>query len=184
AYISSRLFMTDYINKEDRQLAASLVRKYFNGEISICNLFDNFPNFENDYKIRALFYRIENKPKTGWLFGVSKSKYKKFLDETYNIIEELESDQLRSKTMKSLFEMLWLQSNNCTEQIQNMGNLIFEVSKMTNNSKKEVVRYLNLLMEKSYIENISTEPLLYQFTLKGKNIKTDSEIEELIKNAT
>lgn len=175
--------MTDDINKSERQLAANLARKYFSGQISKYNLLDNFPSFENDYKIRELFEKIESKPKAGWLFGISKSKYAEFLKDTYEIIDELESNQMRFKTMKSLFNMLWLQSNNCSEEIQNMGYLISEVSKMTSNSKNEVIKYLNLLLDKNYIENISKEPLLYQFTEKGKKIKTDSEIEEIIKNS-
>lgn len=89
---------------------------------------------------------------------------------------------MQFKTMKSLFNMLWLQSNNCSEEIKNMGYLIFEVSKMTCNTKSEIIKYLNLLLDEKYIENISKEPLLYQFTEKGKKIKTDSEIEEIIKN--
>ena len=41
--------------------------------------------------------------------------------ETYEIIDELESEKMQFKTMKSLFNMLWLQSNNCSEEIKNMG---------------------------------------------------------------
>lgn len=86
--------MTDDINKSDRQLAAYFARKYLSGQISKHNLLDNFPSSENDYKIRKLFQKIENKPKKDWLFGISKSNYEKFLKETYEIIHELESQQL------------------------------------------------------------------------------------------
>lgn len=91
--IVKRNFMTDEINKSDRKLAAYFARKYFSGQISKYNLLHNFPSFENDYKIRELFQKIESKSKTVWLFGVSKSKYEKFLKETYEIIDELESEK-------------------------------------------------------------------------------------------
>lgn len=174
--------MTDKKQKSDRQYAAYMARKYFSGQISKHQILDSFPNYENDIKIRLLHKRIMEKPKKCWFFGISKEKYEKYILETYEIIEDLETDKLRFKTMKTLFEQLWLQSNNCSEPIQNMGFQIFEVSKMTYNSKKEIMRYLNLLIDKNYINRISDEPLLYEFTESGKKIKADSEIEKTIKN--
>ena len=174
--------MTENQQKSDRQYAASMARKYFSGQISKYQVLDSFPDYEKDVKMRLLYKRIMEKPKRSWLFGVSKEKYDKFITETYEIIEDLETDKLRFKTMKILFKQLWLQSNDGSEPIQNMGFQIFEVSKMTYNTNKEVIKYLNLLIEKNYINKISDEPLLYEFTESGKKIKADSEIEKIIKN--
>ncbi len=174
--------MTEKQQISDRQYAASMARKYFSGQISKYQIIDNFPDYAKDAKIRLLYKRIMEKPKRTWFFGVSKEKYEKYIIETYEIIEDLETDKLRLKTMKTLFKQLWLQSNNCSEPIENMGFQIFEVSKMTYNSKKEILRYLKLLIDKNYIIRISEEPLLYEFTETGNKIETDSEIEEIIKN--
>ena len=163
--------MTENQRKSNRQYAASMARKYFSGQISKYQVLDSFPDYERDMKMRLLYKRIMEKPKRGWLFGISKEKYEKFITETYEIIEDLETDKLRFKTMKTLFEQLWLQSNDCSEPIKNMGFQVFEVSKFTYNSKKETLRYLNLLIEKNYITKISDEPLLYEFTEIGKKIK-------------
>ncbi|WCO03548.1 hypothetical protein [Psychroserpens ponticola] len=174
--------MTENKQKSDRQYAANMARKYFSGQISKNQVLDSFPNYENDIKLRLLHKRIIEKPKKVFLFGVSNKKYKKFIFETYEIIEDLETDKLRFKTMKILLKQLWLQSNEFTEPIKNMGFQIFEVSKMTYNTNLEVTRYLNLLVEKNYIKKVSDDPLLYEFTESGMKIKTDSEIEKVIEN--
>lgn len=174
--------MTTNQQISDRQYAASIARKYLNGQISKYQIINNFSDYKKDIKIRLLYKHIVEKPKRCWFLGVSKEKYEKYINEIYEIIEDLETDELRLKTMKILFKQLWLQSNNCSKSIENIGFQIFEVSKMTYNSKKEILRYLNLLIEKGYIRRISEEPLLYEFTETGKKIKTDSEIEEIIKN--
>lgn len=174
--------MTENKQKSDRQYAAYMARKFFSGQISKRQILDSFPDSKDDIKIRLLYKRIVEKPKKGGLFGVSKEKYDKYIKDTYEIIDDLETDKLSLKTMKTLFEQLWLQSDNCSEPIENMGLHIFEVSKMTYNSKKEIIRYLNLLIEKNYVTRISDKPLLYEFTESGKKIKTNSEIEQMIKD--
>ena len=83
--------------------------------------------------------------------------------------------------MKRLFKELWLQSKDCSEPIEHIWFLLNEVAKSTVNSSKEIHRYLTFLVKNSYIENISSEPLLYAFTESGKCIKTDSDIEKIIK---
>ena len=103
------------------------------------------------------------------------------MTETYEIIEDLESEKMRLKTMKRLFQELWLQSNNCTEPIENISFSVFEVAKSTTNSKEEIRRYLNLLIDKNYIKKTSDKPLIYEFTEIGKEIKTDLDIEKIIK---
>jgi len=83
--------------------------------------------------------------------------------------------------MKRLFEELWLQSDNCVDPIENMWFSIQEVAKSTSNSREEIRKYFNLLIQKEFIRNISKEPLLFEFTDRGKRIKTNLDIEELIK---
>ncbi|MEX0361389.1 MAG: hypothetical protein AB3N10_10455 [Allomuricauda sp.] len=167
--------------KSDRQYAAYMARKFFSGQISKHHILDSFPDYENDFKIRLLYNRIMKKPKRSWLFGVTKKAYEKFLIETYVIIEDLETDKLGLKTMKRLLEELWLQSDNCTEPISNMWFPIQEVAKSTMNSRKEIRRYLYVLVDNGYIKRTSDEPLLYEFTEIGKKIKSESDIEKILK---
>ncbi|AXP81588.1 hypothetical protein CJ739_2515 [Mariniflexile rhizosphaerae] len=174
--------MTENQLKSDKQYAAYLARKFFSGQISKREILDQFPEYAKDFKMRLLFDRIKKKPRQSWFFGVSKKTYEKFIIETYEIIEDLESEKFRLKTMKRLFQELWLQSTNSSEPIQCMSILLHEVAKSTTNSKEEIRRYLNLLISKKYINRISDKPLLYEFTESGKEIKTDLDIEKIIKN--
>ncbi|MGX1929937.1 hypothetical protein [Flagellimonas sp. 2504JD4-2] len=174
--------MTENQKKSDRQYAAYVARKFFSGQISKHQILDSFPDYENDFKIRLLYNRIMKKPKKGWFFGVKKETYEKFLTETYEIIEDLETDKLRLKTMKRLLEELWLKSVNCTEPIANMWFPIQEVAKSTMNSRKEIRRYFYVLVENGYIKRTSDEPLLYEFTESGRKIKSESDIEKIITN--
>jgi hypothetical protein len=176
--------MIENKQKSDRQYAAYLAREFLSGGMTKHQFLESFPNYDNDIKIRFLYKRIMEKPKKSWFFRISKEKYEHYIKETYEVIEDLESDKLRLRTMKVLFRQLWLQSNNCTQPIQNMGIQISEVSKMTYNSSNEILRYLNLLIEKKIIIRISEKPLLYEFTERGKKINTDYEIEEIILNHT
>ncbi|WP_271768101.1 hypothetical protein [Aquimarina algiphila] len=86
------------------------------------------------------------------------------------------------KILKRLLKELWLQSDDCSEPIENMWFSIQEVAKSTGNKRKEIRKHLNLLIDDKYIEITSEEPLLFEFTEKGKAIKTDLEIEKIIKN--
>lgn len=175
--------MTENQKKSNRQYAAYMARKFFGGQISKHQILDSFPDFENDYKIKRLYNRIMKKPKKGWLFGVSEKKYQTFMNETYELIDDLETGRLRLETMKRLFQELWLHSDNCVEPIEHIWFSIGEVAKSTNESREEIrTRYLNFLMEKKIVELVSWEPLKHRFTELGKKIKTESDIEKLIKN--
>jgi hypothetical protein len=174
--------MRSNIRRSDREIAACLAREYFNEQISKSRLMEYFPGYENDFQIQNLFQRIENKPRSGWLFGVSRIGYKKFLQETFKIIEDLESNKLKPETMMALVSLLRLESKDAIEPIHNMGSIIFEAATVTKNSKKEIIKYYNVLLEKKIIENISKKPLLYQFTEVGKNLKTDLQIQEILEN--
>ena len=84
--------MTENQQKSDKQYALYLARKFFSGQISKREILDQFPEYESDYKIKLLFDRIMKKPRQSWLFGVSKKEYEKYIIETYEIIEDLETD--------------------------------------------------------------------------------------------
>lgn len=152
----------------ERKYAASLVRRYFNGEISRGEILSSFPDYQRDFKMWLLYNHIIRKPKKGGFFGISKEKFEKFILKAYEIIEDLETDKLSFKTMKTLFRQLSLQSNECTEPNENIGNRICEVCKITSNSRGEIMRYLYLLIEENYIIKISDQPYLYEFTESGK----------------
>ena len=169
--------------KSDRQYAAYIARFFLDGQISKHQISDSFPDFENDYKIKRLYNRIIKKPKRSWLFGVSEKKYQAFMNETYELIDELETGRLRLEIMKILFQELWLHSDNCVKPIEHIWFSIGEVAKSTNESREEIrTRYLNFLMERDIVELVSRKPLKHRFTELGKKIKTESDIENLIKN--
>ena len=170
--------------KSDRQYAATLAKKHFNGQLSKHKALSSFPNHENDFKIRLLYNRIMTAPRRGWLFGISNKAYQQFLNETFDLIEDLETDTLRFKTMKRLLRELWLQSNNCSAPIEHIWFSIQEVGKSTNSSRREIKIYLNLLIDRGYIKKVSITPLLYEFTDKGKTLKKDADIENIIQNVS
>jgi len=86
------LGMTKNQKKSDRQYATYMARKYFSGQISKYQILDSFPDYLNDPKIELLYKKILEKPKRGWLFGISKEKYQEYILSSYEIIEELEAE--------------------------------------------------------------------------------------------
>tara|TARA_B100000508_G_scaffold92244_1_gene72006 strand:- start:1712 stop:2197 length:486 start_codon:yes stop_codon:yes gene_type:complete len=157
-----------------------MARKYFSGEISKREILDSFPAYENDYKLRLLFNRVVHKPRKGWLFGVSKEAYEIFITETYELIDELETGKLKLKILKTLLKELRVQTSDYSEPIENMWFTIQEVAKFTSNTREEITGYLNLLVEKGIIKKTSEEPLLYEFSEKGKELNNDFEIEKIL----
>ena len=102
-----------------------------------------------------------------------------------NWIEKIKSGIQQTyllKPLKRLLKELWLHSDNCVEPIEHIWFSIKEVAQSTGYKNEEIRKYLNLLVDNKFIENTSTKPLLYEFTEKGKDIKTDCEIEQIIKN--
>ncbi len=131
-----------------------------------------------DKSINNPFYNIlnQNKPKKELLSQIGA-----FFELTTENSNQI-SVNYSIKTMKRLFKELWLQSDNCTEPIEHIWFSINEVAKSTNNSSDEIKRYLNLLIEKDIVELVSWKPLLHKFTESGKGIKSESDIEKIIKN--
>jgi predicted transcriptional regulator len=92
-------------------------------------------------------------------------------------------EKLQMTIFKHLFKELWLQSNNCQESIDNMWFSISEISKFSNKSRIEILKYLNILIDKNLIEIEQKEPLLYRFTEKGKQFRNEKDFELLIKTS-
>ncbi len=78
--------------------------------------------------------------------------------------------------MQSLLKQLWFQSDNAKLPIHHMGFQLMEVGKFTGHSRDAVREYLYWLMDNGYMELISKEPLLFQFTEKGRLIKSVNDI--------
>lgn len=130
-----------------------------------------------DKSINNTFYNLinQNKPKKVLLNEINI--FFKLTPESSKLV----TDNYNPKTMKRLFKELWLQSDNCTESIEHIWFSINEVAKSTNNSSDEIKRYLNLLIDKNIVVLVSWKPLLHKFTEYGKGIKSDSDIEKIIK---
>ena len=96
--------------------------------------------------------------------------------------EKLEIDGFHFKTMKVLFEQLWLASDNCKLPIEHIWFVIYEVSKITNSHKSEIMKYLNFLIDRNYVKHLSDDPLTYVISETGKEIKSDIEILNLLNN--
>ena len=100
---------------------------------------------------------------------------------TEKIIETI-NQTYEPKILKRLLEELWLQSNECSEPIENMWFSIQEVAKSTGKKRKEIRKYLYMLVDNNYLNFVSNEPLIFEFTVSGKEVKTDLDIESIIKN--
>jgi len=174
--------MTEDTVKSNRQFAASLARKYFAGQLSRQDTLDSYPDYSRDIKLSRLYDSIRKEPKIGWLFGVTKEEHSDYVAATYKLIDELENPKLQINVMQRLFKELWFASDNCKTPIQNIGIRLLEVAKSTNNTKDDVREYLHELMRQNYIEMISQDPLLFQFTEIGKTIKTQDELEQILNN--
>lgn len=96
-------------------------------------------------------------------------------------ITEVIQTTFQFKVLKRLLKELWLRSNECNEPIENIWFSVQETAKSNGVTRKEVRKYLNILIDNSCIKITSQEPLLFEFTEIGKKIKSDSEIKKFIK---
>lgn len=106
----------------------------------------------------------------------------KLITNGYNYENQLSFiDSLNSKlnVFENLFELLWLQSNNGTESIENISILLHEVSKNTNNPKKTILKHFKTLIDKDIIRLVKNQSSIFVFTEKGRKIKKTNNIEEL-----
>jgi predicted transcriptional regulator len=92
------------------------------------------------------------------------------------------SDNLDFEIMQMLFHELWLQSDNGELPIDNIAFSTFEVSKMAWQKIAIIKEYINFLTDNNFLEICSTNPLQYQFTEKGRKIKTPEDIKKIIEN--
>jgi hypothetical protein len=82
--------------------------------------------------------------------------------------------------MQKLLEQLWFHSDNCSSPIKHAWFPIQETAKITGAKRQMVVDYFNKLIEAEIIERISDEPLLFQFTDKGRGVKASADVEKYI----
>ena len=176
--------MTDNKTKSDRQFAASLTRKYFGGQISKHELFDNFPDHNHDIKLSRLYKAIEKEPTVKRFFGAKKEEHTRYVLQTYKLIEDLENTKLIPEIMFRLFKELCFASGNCSHPIENIGIRLMEVAKSTYNTRDDIWEYLNELIKQGHVEISSQEPLLFTITDKGKTVKTLEDTERIVNNAS
>jgi hypothetical protein len=70
--------------------------------------------------------------------------------------------------MQKLLDQLWFHSDNCSSPIENAWFPFQETAKITGTKRQVVMEYFNKLIDTKIIERISDDPLLLQFTDKGK----------------
>ena len=174
--------MRDNQTKSDRQFAAHLARKYFGGQISKNELFDNFPDCSRDIKLTRLYNKLDNEPTVRRFFGATKEEHADYVLQTYKLIEDLENIKLIPEVMFRLFKELWFASTNGSHPIENIGIRLMEVAKSTNNTRDDVREYLNELIKQGHVELTSKEPLIFTLTDKGKTIKTLADVQQIINN--
>ena len=93
----------------------------------------------------------------------------------------MKNSKINANVMFRLIRELWYDSEYCQKPIKNFGYRIFEVTK-SNVDKITVIVHWKFLLENGVIKEITKDPPVYEFTLKGKNIKTEKDIEEMINN--
>ncbi len=81
----------DTKNDAERKLAAFLARKFFKGEIYRWNVLDQYP-VSKDIEIQKLSEYIFAFRKSWWIFGQSKTKRRKILENAFELIAILESN--------------------------------------------------------------------------------------------
>lgn len=96
-----------------------------------------------------------------------------------NQLSFIDSLNLKLNVFENLFELLWFQSNNGTEYIENISILLHEVSKNTSNPKKIILKHFKILIDKDIIRLVKNQSSIFVFTEKGRKIKTTNNIEEL-----
>ena len=82
----------DTKNSDERKLAAFLARKYFKGEIYKWNISDQYP-MSDDPEIKKLREYLFAVRKGWWIFGQSKKQKHQIIENAFDLISILESDQ-------------------------------------------------------------------------------------------
>lgn len=139
------------------------------GNETITNSFLHFSNIEN--KLKA-----ESKAKA----RIENNIYQYIIEPILHIDKPLENEIIEitehndkfinPKIFKILIRELKFHSNNGEENINSIGFILFEVSKMTNSKSSEVLQHLVYMIGKDFIKIISEDPIAYKLTEKGKGI--------------
>jgi hypothetical protein len=86
-------------------------------------------------------------------------------------VKELLEKSINLKILKTLIRELKFHSNNGEQNINSIGFISFEVSKMTKSKSRDVLEHLIYLIDEDFIKIISDEPLVYKLTEKEKHLK-------------
>ncbi len=161
---------------KSRIIEFPLIEIQFENE-TVTNSLLNFSNIENRFN-------AENKAKERisenvyqYLIEPILHKNKPLENEIVNVTEFIEKS-INPKILKTLIRELKFHSNNGEENINSIGFISFEVSKMTNSKSSEILQHLVYLIGEDFIKIISEDPLTYKLTEKGKA----SEINSIIIN--
>lgn len=93
-------------------------------------------------------------------------------------VKELLEKSINLKILKTLIRELKFHSNNGEQNINSIGFISFEVSKMTKSKSRDVLEHLIYLIDEDFIKIISDEPLVYKLTEKGKVFEINTIIIE------
>lgn len=93
-------------------------------------------------------------------------------------VKELLEKSINLKILKTLIRELKFHSNNGEQNINSIGIISFEVSKMTKSKSRDVLEHLIYLIDEDFIKIISDEPLVYKLTEKGKAFEINTIIIE------
>ncbi|MGV7105106.1 hypothetical protein [Flavobacterium sp. U410] len=93
-------------------------------------------------------------------------------------VKELLEKSINLKILKTLIRELKFHSNNGEQNINSIGFISFEVSKMTKSKSRDVLEHLIYLIDEDFIKIISDEPLVYKLTEKGKAFEINTIIIE------
>lgn len=88
-------------------------------------------------------------------------------------------NELNPAIVFRLVKQLWLETTDFKKPITNLGACLFEISK-GGISKEIILNHWNFLLEHDFVEQISEDPIQYQFTEKGKRIQTENDLVNAI----
>jgi tRNA U34 5-methylaminomethyl-2-thiouridine-forming methyltransferase MnmC len=141
--------------------------------------------FEKETVINSLlqFSNIENKLKAEEKAkeGIKDNVYQYLIEPIFHKNKPLENEivevkellekSINLKILKTLIRELKFHSNNGEQNINSIGFISFEVSKMTKSKSRDVLEHLIYLIDEDFIKIISDEPLVYKLTEKEKHLK-------------
>lgn len=88
-------------------------------------------------------------------------------------------NELNPSIMFRLVKQLLLETADFKKPVVNLGTCFFEISK-GGISKEIILNHWSFLLEHDFVKQISEDPPEYQFTGKGKQLKTEKDVANAI----